>query len=149
MPPSIKARVSSLTLEEWFEIYQTSVIDVRQVVDWAGNSAELNTEQIGLVGISFGGFISSIAMGLDKRIKAGVFLVSGGNSEKIARESRRRTSIRDVATETGKTEADMELASIDLQSKGQPIRFDAGTREVIYGQTLIDVAGQSAPVISW
>jgi len=114
MPPSIKARVSSLTPEEWFEIYQTSVIDVWQVVDWAGNSAELNTEQIGLVGISFGEFISSIAMGLDKRIKAGVFLVSGGNSEKIARESRRRTSMRDVATETGKTETDVELAIIDL-----------------------------------
>ena len=88
MPPSIRARITRLTPEEWFEIYQTSVIDVRQVVDWAGNSAGLNAEQIGLVGISFGGFISAIAMGIDKRIRAGVFLVSGGNSEKIGQESK-------------------------------------------------------------
>lgn len=44
-----------------------------------------------------------------------------------------RVNIREVATETGKTEADVELAIIELKSKGQPIRFDAGTREVIYG----------------
>lgn len=44
-----------------------------------------------------------------------------------------RVSIREVAAETGKTEADVELAIINMQSKGQPIRFDATTREVIYG----------------
>ena len=43
-----------------------------------------------------------------------------------------RVSILEVATETGKTEADVELAIIDLQSKGKPVRFDAATREVIY-----------------
>ena len=44
-----------------------------------------------------------------------------------------RVGIREVATETRKTEADVELAIIDLQSKGKPIRFEASTREVIYG----------------
>ena len=44
-----------------------------------------------------------------------------------------RVSIREVAAETGKTEADVELAIIELEAKGQPIRFDAATRDVIYG----------------
>ena len=88
MPPSIKARITCLNPEEWLEINQISVINVQQVVDWAGNSAGLNSEQTGVVGISFGGFISAITMGVDTRIKAGVFLVSGGNSEKIGRKSR-------------------------------------------------------------
>ena len=43
-----------------------------------------------------------------------------------------RVSIREVATETGKTEADVELAIINLQSKGKPVRFEASTREVIH-----------------
>jgi len=83
MPEAMSNRLPALTSEEWFEGYQVSVIDVRQVVDWAGGRAEINKEQIAVIGISFGGFISAIAMGIDKRIRVGVFLVAGGNSEKI------------------------------------------------------------------
>ena len=43
-----------------------------------------------------------------------------------------RVSIKEVATETGKTEADIEVAIIKLRSKGQPVSFDMKTREVIY-----------------
>jgi len=44
-----------------------------------------------------------------------------------------RIGIKDLAATIGKTEADVELSIINLQSKGQPIRFDAERREVIYG----------------
>ena len=44
----------------------------------------------------------------------------------------RQVSIKEVATETGKTELDVEQAIVKLRSKGQPIRFDLKTREVIY-----------------
>ncbi len=81
MPNSGPSRISS---DEWFENYRISVIDVRQVIDWAETRAEINNEQIGAIGISFGGFISAIAMGVDRRIRAGVLVASGGNLEKIA-----------------------------------------------------------------
>ena len=81
MPPNGPSRLSS---DEWFENYRISVIDVRQVIDWAETRAEINKEQIGAIGISFGGFISAIAMGIDRRIRAGVLVASGGNLEKIA-----------------------------------------------------------------
>ena len=88
MPEVIRNRFPALTYDEWFESYQISVIDVRRVVDWASDRAEINKEQIAAIGISFGGFISAITMGIDKRIRTGVFLTSGGNLEKIARLSR-------------------------------------------------------------
>jgi len=81
MPPS---QPSSLSSDDWFENYRISVIDVRQVIDWAGTRDEINNEQIAVVGISFGGFISAIAMGIDSRIRAGVLITSGGNLEKVA-----------------------------------------------------------------
>lgn len=86
-PLVIKEKYPSLTDEEWFESYQISVTDIRQVIDWSRNRPEINQNKIGLVGISFGGLISSIAMALDRRIKAGILIVSGGNSEKITRYS--------------------------------------------------------------
>ena len=95
MPEAIKNRLPLiLTPDEWFEGYRASVIEVRQIIDWASTRPELNKEQIGAVGISLGGFVSSIAMGVDNRIKAGVFLISGGNSEKITWITRNESIVK-------------------------------------------------------
>jgi fermentation-respiration switch protein FrsA (DUF1100 family) len=83
MPESMTGRMPYLNTEDWFEGYRASVIEVRQIVDWAGSRPELDKERIAVLGISLGGFVSEIAMGVDKRIKAGVFIIAGGNSEII------------------------------------------------------------------
>jgi cephalosporin-C deacetylase-like acetyl esterase len=87
VPDSIKGKYPSLSAEEWFESYQLSVVDICQIIDWAAKREEIVQEKISIVGISFGGMISAIAMGLENRIKAGVFIVTGGNSDKITRHS--------------------------------------------------------------
>jgi dienelactone hydrolase len=79
----MKQRYPVFTSEEWFQIYQASVIEVRQVIDWADKRVEIDGGKVAVVGISFGGFISAITMGVDGRVRAGVFIVSAGNSEKI------------------------------------------------------------------
>ena len=89
MPETVRKRLPVLTPEEWFESYRISVINIRQVVDWASRRGELNEKKVGLVGISMGGFVSAITMGVDERIRAGVFIVSGGNSGKINRKNRK------------------------------------------------------------
>ena len=70
-----------LTADEWFEGYQISVTDIRQIIDWASVRPEIDKERIAVLGISLGSFVSEIAMGVDKRIKAGIFIVGGGNAE--------------------------------------------------------------------
>jgi dienelactone hydrolase len=84
---SVRARYPKLTGDEWYESYQVSVTDVHQVVDWAETRTEIDPQKIAVAGISFGSFIASIAMGLDKRLKAGILVESGGNSEKITHHS--------------------------------------------------------------
>jgi len=91
VPETVKSRLRQLTPEEWYEGYQISVADVRQVIDWANCRPEINGEQVAALGISFGGFITAIAMGVDERICSGIFIISGGNGEKIAKLSRKNT----------------------------------------------------------
>ncbi|MFC1915110.1 alpha/beta hydrolase family protein [Chloroflexota bacterium] len=91
MPETVRKRLHSLSPEEWFESYRISVIDMRQIIDWASSKSEVNKEQVAAIGISFGGFISAITMGVDKRIGAGVFITTAGNSEKISWKSRKST----------------------------------------------------------
>ena len=88
MPADVMKRFPHLTNQEWFQSHQISVIDLFQVIDWAESRQEINAEKIAAVGISFGAFITSIAMGLDERIRAAGLIVSGGNSTKIGWETR-------------------------------------------------------------
>ncbi|MDD5039511.1 MAG: alpha/beta hydrolase family protein [Dehalococcoidales bacterium] len=88
VPESMKNRVAALTTDEWLEVYQLSVTDILQIIDWASNRREIDSSKIAVFGISLGGFISAITMAVDKRIKAGVMVVTGGNTEKMARLSK-------------------------------------------------------------
>jgi len=83
MPEEMRKRYPRLSLDEWFEIHQTSVIEVRQIIDWANTREELNPKKISILGLSFGGSISAIVMGIDSRIVAGIIVLTGGNNEKI------------------------------------------------------------------
>ena len=95
LPEEIRKRLPNLTPEEWFRGYQISVTDIRRIVDWAGNAGGINEKQVAVIGLSLGGFVSAIAMGIDKRIAAGIFLVSGGNSDKLMHLSRVRSFRKD------------------------------------------------------
>jgi dienelactone hydrolase len=87
MPESIKGKYPRLSAEEWLESYQVSVTDVRQAIDWAAARSEIAKDKIAVLVISFGGFIAGIALGLDRRLKAGVIIEAAGNSDKITRNS--------------------------------------------------------------
>lgn len=89
MPEVMKQRAPNLTPEEWYEGYRASVIEIRQVIDWAAIRPEIDGGRVGLVGVSMGGFISAITMGVDERVGAGVFITSGGNSARMTWETRR------------------------------------------------------------
>jgi pimeloyl-ACP methyl ester carboxylesterase len=83
LPPEMKARLSRLTQDEWFTGYQTAVTDVRRILDWAGENKQINSNHISIISLSLGAIVGSIAMGIDTRIKTGVFIVHGGNTGKI------------------------------------------------------------------
>jgi hypothetical protein len=91
MPEDMRKRAPTFTSEEWFEGYRVSVIEVRQAAAWACSRPEINHEQIAVVGISLGGLISALAMGVEERLRAGVFITMGGNSETITWKSKADT----------------------------------------------------------
>lgn len=81
----MKRRYPRFTDNEWADIYRVSVASTRQIIDWAKQSNA--NRPIGILGISYGGFISAITMGIDSRIDAAVLIVMGGNSLKIGQAS--------------------------------------------------------------
>ena len=86
--PKLGDRSYSLSLDEWFDAYRASVIEVRQIVDWAQTRPEINRSKIAVLGISFGAFVAALALGVEKRLSAGILIECGGNSIKINKLSR-------------------------------------------------------------
>ena len=86
--PKLKGRANNLTLDEWFEAYRASVIESRQIVDWAGQRQEIDNAKIAILGISFGAFVAALALGVEKRLSAGVLIECGGNAIRINQLSR-------------------------------------------------------------
>lgn len=74
--------------EEWLGIYRSSVMEIRRFVDWVSNREEIDLDRIGVAGFSMGGIVSSIAMAVDTRICAGVFIVIGGNMAELSWDGR-------------------------------------------------------------
>jgi dienelactone hydrolase len=97
-----------LSDEEWFEIYRTAVVEVRQIVDWSGTRAELDARMVGVLGVSFGGFVSAISMAVDERISAATLIVSGGNSGKIVQRSKARVLTKGYRTTEAEYRAGQE-----------------------------------------
>lgn len=88
LPTEMKERSPNLTPEEWFDGYRIAVTDVEQILDWVETREEIDKDKVAVIGLSLGAFVGSITMGIDDRISAGVFIVSGGNSAKIQQYSR-------------------------------------------------------------
>ncbi len=88
IPESYKKRLPYLSSDEWFQSYRLSVIDIRQIIDWAKNIQQLDEKRIAIIGLSLGGFVSAIAMGIDSRIDAGIFIVTSGNFPEMNRLSK-------------------------------------------------------------
>jgi hypothetical protein len=96
----MKERFYNLSFDEWLELYRVSVINIRQALDWAESRPEIDPSLMGIAGVSFGGYVAGIALGLESRLKSGAMLLACGNQEKLARtRSTKRIPRYDVSEE--------------------------------------------------
>ncbi len=63
--------------------FRQVIVDTRTLIDFTENGVIKNIEEISIFGLSLGGMSAVIAMGVDERIKRGVFALAGGNIAQI------------------------------------------------------------------
>jgi dienelactone hydrolase len=56
-----------------------AVVDLRCVLDWLEGRPEVDSQRLGVLGISLGAIAANLAMGVDERLAAGVAIVGGGD----------------------------------------------------------------------
>lgn len=116
------ARNSENTTEEFERFLKTYVVDVLQGIDGLTVHPLVDRERIGVVGISMGAIIGTIVTGVDSRVKAGVFLLAGGDLTRILFSSKepsilavrkRMEDQEDLTKEEIRQEVAMRLRHLD------------------------------------
>lgn len=78
-----KGKLFDKSQENMFEyttnVIKQTVIDVRRGIDWLEQQPEVYKDKIGIQGVSMGAVVSSLIVGVDSRIKAGCFMLGGGD----------------------------------------------------------------------
>jgi dienelactone hydrolase len=73
-PEAAVARLGTL-----YNLFRLTVIDMRRGLDYLGRRGLCDPDLVGYEGRSLGGFMGSMLIGADPRVKAAVLLVSGGD----------------------------------------------------------------------
>ncbi len=66
-------------LDTVYDLYRLTVIDLRRGLDYLAQRGICDPARIGFEGYSMGGFMGSMLIGADPRVRAGVFYVSGAD----------------------------------------------------------------------
>jgi len=75
--PNIKDEIKNL--EDIDPLLRQSSYDVSRAIDWLETQPNIDSERIGLFGISLGAIRGTLVMAMDKRIRAGVLGLGGGD----------------------------------------------------------------------
>ena len=63
--------------------YRSHVIDIRRIMDWATQQADIHPQQIALMGFSMSALVASNAIGIDDRLAAGVLVMGAANPDEV------------------------------------------------------------------
>jgi cephalosporin-C deacetylase-like acetyl esterase len=100
-------------VQSFEENYRAYIRDILQGVDWMATQPAVDSERMGLVGISLGAVTGAIVNGLDPRIRASVLILGGGDLAGILMTSD-EPSVRKVRDTLRKNEGltDREIREI-------------------------------------
>src|SRR5690606_23006706 len=95
------------TIDKLDEAVRATLADYRRALDWIEEQPELDSERIGLFGVSFGGSDAVMLAALDPRVDALVAAMAGGDFAYMAMNTRYRRVARvidEAIEENGLTE---------------------------------------------
>ncbi len=81
------SRFVNADTQQVVDTLQQSVSDVSTVLDWMETQPNVDSQKLGVVGISIGAIVTHLAMGQDERLKAGVAALGGGDLAGTYRKS--------------------------------------------------------------
>ena len=106
--PARDRRFLSADIERSVLAMRQGICDVRRAAAWLASREEVDAEKLGVVGVSLGGIVASVAVAVDPALKQGAFLLAGGDLAKILWEMPEGAKYRKAWVDAGKSFEDLE-----------------------------------------
>jgi dienelactone hydrolase len=113
--PGAPQRMISANPDETIAGMTQAVLDIRQATGFLMSRPEIDSEQLGIFGISLGGITGSLAASCEPRLKNMCLLLAGGDLGKIAWEAREFRREREKLIAMGATLEDFRAAVKEIE----------------------------------
>ena len=87
-----KEKLQNKDMDAMIAGLRQAVLDVRRAGDWLAQRPDVEPARIGLVGISLGAVVGSLAAGVDDRFGRSVFMIGGGDLPAIVMNGSKETA---------------------------------------------------------
>ncbi len=134
-----KRRFLSTEVDRSMTSMRQGVCDVRRALHWLASRPDVDADRLGVVGISLGGIVGSVAAAVDPTATRGVFMLAGGDLSRIMWDMPESRPYREKWIESGRTRADLKA----LTDPFDPLTHAAGLR----GKKILFVAGRVDEVV--
>jgi dienelactone hydrolase len=107
-PGPVPRRFLSADIERTVTSMRQGICDVRRAVCWLASRPDVDSSRLGVVGISLGGIVASVATAVDPAVREGVFLLAGGDLSRILWGLPETRAFRESWQAAGRTIADLK-----------------------------------------
>jgi len=145
--PSTK-RFLSADIERTVTAMRQGVCDVRRAAGWLASRDQIDSDRLGVTGISLGGIVSSLAASVDPSIREGVFLLAGGDVSRILWTMPEGAPFRAWWTQSGRTEADLKALTDPFDPMFYASRLK-GKRVLIIAGKVDEVVPPASTLVLW
>jgi cephalosporin-C deacetylase-like acetyl esterase len=121
-PDAPAARMVSMDPHETVRGMTQAVLDIRQAVSWLAAQEDVDSEQLGIMGISLGGITAALAAGIEPRFSKVCLLLAGGDMGEVAWTSTEMAPLRKQWAANGRTKEELfaVLKIVDPVSYARP-----------------------------
>jgi dienelactone hydrolase len=138
-PGPVPVRFLSADIERTMTSMRQGVCDVRRGISWLASRSNVERAELGVVGISLGGIVASLAVAVEPQARMGVFLLAGGDLSRILWEMPETKPFRQSWEASGKGPADLKI----LTDPYDPLTY-AGR---LSGKRVLLIAGKVDEVV--
>lgn len=102
-PEGVKVRMVSEDPRQTVEGMRQAILDVRRAAAWLAAQGEIDSEQLGVFGISLGGITSALAVTAEPRFQKACLMLAGGDVGQVAWDNPKLAQLRQKWTDGGGT----------------------------------------------
>ncbi len=157
--PAARQRLLNADMEQTLANVRQAVLDARRAGDWLAARPDVEPARVGIVGISLGAVMGSLAAGVDDRFGRSVFIIGGGDLPGIVLHGSKETAEQKKKLEEAGFTAEKlrglwrEIEPCTYAGRMRPeevLLVNAEADEVIpKASTLVLAAAAGGPEVRW